>query len=134
MNGKCARITDLIDGDSDRLDAVAVILLAAGLECKCCPSLQCAGRGSGVGGGDFGRGPLPFPPPRDTIRSKLLSVSCAELTTPSHPQPVLQVLPAARTSLLAAAPHDFAPLFFLSPNTLLPPPPAFSLLLPRTVL
>lgn len=134
MNGKCAGITDLMDGDSDRLDAVAVILLAAGLECKCCPSLQCSGRGSGEGGG-FWTGSITFlpPPPRDTIRSKLLSVSCAELT-PSHPQPVLQVLPAARTSLLAAAPHDCAPLFFLSPNTLLPPPPAFSLLLPCTVL
>lgn len=133
MNGKCAGITDLIDGDSDRLDAVAVILLAQGLNVNAARVCSAQG-GDLVGGGGFWTGSITFPPPppRDTIRSKLLSVSCAELT-PSHPQPVLQVLPAARTSPLAAAPHDFATLFFLSPNILLPPS-AFSLLLPRTVL
>lgn len=60
MNGKCAGITALIDGDSDRLDAVAVILLAQGLNVNA--ARVCSAQGGGRGGGDFGRGPLPFPP------------------------------------------------------------------------
>lgn len=122
MNGKCAGITDLIDADSDRLDAVAVILLAAGLECKCCPSLQCAGWGSWGGrGGDFGRGPLPFPPPPETL-----------LEVNSYRFPVLSSLPHTLSlscrsfqplaRLCSQQPRTTAPLFSFSPPTHCCPP------------
>lgn len=110
MNGKWAWITDLIDGDRNRLDAAAVILPAQGLNVNAARVFSA--QGGERGEKRFWTGSMSFPP-RATIRSKLLWVSCAELT-PSHPQPVLQVLQP-----LAAPPHDFTSLSFLSPNILL---------------
>lgn len=47
MNGKWAGITDLIDGDSDRLDAVTVILLAQGLNVNAARVCSVQGRDRG---------------------------------------------------------------------------------------